>query len=70
MSFSTAGLCHITPSESGTWPSIFLLINFTSPPYRPVTSVGGTRRAGHVSSKVVVHGSRAFDMETPAGRRV
>src|SRR4029453_7359383 len=56
MSLSTAGLCHMTPSESGTWPRIFLHIIFTNPPYRPVISVGGTRVAPDMSPPGFVHG--------------
>ena len=33
-------LCHITPSGSGTRPSILLLNLFTSAPYRPVIGFG------------------------------
>ena len=56
----TRGLCHITPIESGTCPSILLLAIFTSPPYAPVISVGGTRvEPVMVSSRCLVHGFRA-----------
>ena len=40
---STRWLCHITPSDSGTSPSFFLLNRFAIAPKMPVISVGGTR---------------------------
>ena len=40
---STRWLCHITPSESGTSPSRFLLKRFASAPWKPVISADGMR---------------------------
>src|SRR5947208_4945838 len=40
---STARLCHITPSASGTSPSIFRLNRFKRYPYGPVISALGIR---------------------------
>src|SRR6478735_7869857 len=38
--FNTGTWCHITPSDSGTWPNILALIIFTIAPYRPVICFG------------------------------
>ncbi len=67
----TRGLCHITPIESGTCPSILLLAIFTSAPYAPMISVGGTRvEPVMVSSNASCTGFVPLNMETPAGTRV
>src|SRR6478609_1792932 len=40
LAFNTGTWCHITPSDSGTWPNILALIIFTIAPYRPVICFG------------------------------
>src|SRR5688500_546300 len=42
--FRTFWLCHMTPSDSGTSPSILRAKRFTIAPLMPVISVGGMRR--------------------------
>ena len=41
LALSTGTWCHITPSDSGTWPNILRLSLFTIAPYGPVISFGG-----------------------------
>ena len=50
---STGWLCHITPSGSGTSPTIFLTTRFMSAPLRPVISALGTRVLLDMSPPVV-----------------
>lgn len=62
MAISTGRLCHMTPTPSGTSPSIFLLNRFTRYPSGPVTSAGG------ILVVDIVRSSRRGwdDHETPA----
>src|SRR5688572_32923549 len=41
--FRTSWLCHMTPTDSGTLPSILVDRRLTMAPLRPVISVGGMR---------------------------
>ena len=63
---STGRLCHITPSGSGTSPSIFVLNRFTIDAVEAGDLGLGTRvSAGHVSSSCSMS-----TMKTPATPRV